>query len=33
VLYSVDFVVHLHGRFALCEELIVQIFKEKDWPI
>ena len=29
MLYSVDFVVHLHGKFALHEKLIVQIFREK----
>jgi len=28
-MYNVDFIVHLHGKFALCEELIVQNFKNK----
>jgi len=32
-MYGVDFVVHLHGKFALHEKLVVQIFKAKDWPI
>ena len=29
MLYSVDFVVHLRGKFALHEELVVQNFKSK----
>jgi len=29
MLYSIDFVVHLCGKFALCEELVVQILKVK----
>jgi len=33
MLYSVDFIVNLYGKFALHEELVEQIFKAKDWPI
>ena len=33
MLYSVDFIVYLHGKFALHEELVVQTFRVKDWSI
>ena len=33
MLYSVDFIVHLCGKFTLHDELIVQILEQKDWPI
>ena len=29
MLYSVDFVVHLYGKFALREELVIQIIRAK----
>ena len=29
MLYSIYFVVHLHGKFTLCGELVVQIFRAK----